>query len=153
MKVREAGRTYDAVIVGSPNVNPGYKLVDNPRYPQIAADYERTFRVLRSLPCDLFLGAHGSYFDMEAKYARMKTGAANVFVDPDGYRRYSADRERAFRAELATKLSPSGRMATETGRRHSSRLVTRAGNIGERSVLGCRRQRPATRSTWCQCPL
>ena len=58
MQVQESGRTYDVVIVGSPNVNEGYKLVKNAAYPEIAADYERTFRVLRSLPVDVFLGAH-----------------------------------------------------------------------------------------------
>ena len=101
LKVREAGKTYDVVIVGSPNVNPGYKLVDNAPYPQIAADYERTFRVLKSLPCDIFLGAHGSYFDLEAKYARLKQGVLTAFVDPEGYKKYVADREREFTAELA----------------------------------------------------
>ena len=55
MKVQEGGNAYDVVIVGSPNVNPGYKLADNARYPQIAADYEKTFRVpeiaaMRHLP-------------------------------------------------------------------------------------------------------
>ena len=89
------------MIVGSPNVNPGYKLVNNAAYPQIAADFERTFRVLKSLPCDVFLGAHGSYFDMEAKYARLKAGAPTAFVDPDGYKKYVAEREQAFRRELA----------------------------------------------------
>jgi metallo-beta-lactamase class B len=101
MKAADAGRTYEAVIVGSPNVNAGYVLVNNTKYPRIAADYEKTFQVLESLPCDLFLGAHGDYFGMEAKYARLKTGGANPFVDPDGYRRYVADREQAFRRELA----------------------------------------------------
>src|SRR5258706_15190063 len=37
----------NVVIIGSPNVNEGYKLVNNPDYPQIARDYERTFRVLK----------------------------------------------------------------------------------------------------------
>ena len=101
IKVQDAGKTYDAVIVGSPNVNPGYKLVNNQKYPQIAADYERTFTVLKSLHCDIFLGAHGSYFDMEAKYARMKPGAPNPFIDSAGYARYVTERERAFRTELA----------------------------------------------------
>src|SRR5205807_8634886 len=58
MKVQDAGKSYNVVIIGSPNVNPGYKLVNTAAYPQIAADYEKMFRVLRSLPCDLFLGAH-----------------------------------------------------------------------------------------------
>jgi len=101
MKVQESGKTYDVVIVGSPNVNPGYKLVDNAAYPEIAADYERGFRVLRSLHCDIFLGAHGSYYDLERKYARLKAAGANPFVDPDGYRKYVDDREQAFRRELA----------------------------------------------------
>jgi metallo-beta-lactamase class B len=101
MKVQEAGKIYDVVIIGSPNVNEGYKLVMNPSYPEIASDYERTFRVLNSLPVDIFLGAHGSYFDLQAKYARLKEGVVAPFVDREGYKRYVTDREQAFRTELA----------------------------------------------------
>ena len=100
LKVREAGKTYDVVIVGSPNVNPGYKLVNNARYPEIADDYARGFRVLKSLPCDVFLGAHGSYYDMEAKHAKLNAGGANPYLDPEGYKNYVAEREQAFLAEL-----------------------------------------------------
>lgn len=100
LKVRDAGKTYDVVIVGSPNVNPGYKLVNNARYPEMAADYERGFRVLKSLPCDVFLGAHGVYYDMEAKYSRLRAGAMNPYIDPEGYRNYVAEREQAFLSEL-----------------------------------------------------
>lgn len=100
MKVVDGGRTYNVVIVGSPNVNPGYKLVGNSQYPQIAADFERTFRTLNSLPCDIFLGAHGGYYGMEEKYTRMKAGEADAFVDPAGYKSYVAERELAFKAEL-----------------------------------------------------
>lgn len=91
---------YNVVIIGSPNVNAGYKLVNNLAYPQIAADYERMFRVLKGLPCDIFLGAHGNYFDLEAKYAQLKERGIAVFVDPDGYKKYVADKEQAFRTEL-----------------------------------------------------
>jgi metallo-beta-lactamase class B len=101
MTVEEGGKRYNVVIVGSPNVNPGYKLVGNAAYPRIADDYERGFRVLESLPCDIFLGAHGAYYDLEAKYARMKSGGVAAFVDPGGYTSFVTDRERAFRAELA----------------------------------------------------
>jgi metallo-beta-lactamase class B len=100
MKVRDGGKSYNVVIVGSPNVNEGYQLVDNTAYPQIASDYERGFRLLRALHCDVFLGAHGSYYGMEEKYARIKEGAANPFIDPDGYKKYVNEREQAFRAEL-----------------------------------------------------
>ena len=101
MKVREDNRSYNVVIVGSPNVNTGYKLVGNAAYPEIAQDYESTFRTLQSLPCDVFLGARGLYFGMEAKFARMKPGGVNPFVDPEGYKSYVAEREQAFRKELA----------------------------------------------------
>ena len=101
MKVKDGEKNRDVVIVGSPNVNPGYKLVGNSVYPRMAEDFERTFQVLKSLPCDYFLGAHGSYFDMETKYAQLKAGKTNAFIDPDGYKNYVADRERAFRRELA----------------------------------------------------
>lgn len=104
MKVTEGGKTYNVVIVGSPNLNPGYNLVNDKAYPQIAQDYEKTFRVLKSLPCDIFLGAHGSYYGMLAKYALLKQEGSKVFVDPQGYKAYVADRERAFRAELAKQL-------------------------------------------------
>jgi metallo-beta-lactamase class B len=101
MQVSDGGKTYKMVIVGSPNVNPGYKLVSNPSYPQIAEDYERMWRVLKSLPCDIFLGAHGGYFGLEEKYPRRKESGANPFVDPDGYKRLIAQKEEEFRAELA----------------------------------------------------
>jgi len=32
---------------------------------------------------------------------KVKKGGPNQFLDPDGYKGYIADRERAFRAELA----------------------------------------------------
>jgi metallo-beta-lactamase class B len=101
MKVQEAGKTYNVVIIGSPNVNPGYRLVNNSAYPQIAADYEKMFRVLKSLPCDIFLGAHGNYFDLETKYARLKEVGLAAFIDPEGYKKYVGDKEEAFKAELA----------------------------------------------------
>lgn len=108
MRVMEGGKAYDVVIVGSPNVNPGYRLVHNESYPQIAADYERMWRVLESLPCDIFLGAHGGYFGLEEKYPLLKDGRANPFVDPNGYKKFVAEKEQEFRAELA-KQERSGK--------------------------------------------
>jgi len=99
MQVREGGRTLNAVIIGSPNVNAGYLLVGNKDYPQIAQDYVKTFQVLKSLPCDLFLGAHGGYFGLKAKYEKMKASGTNTLIDPDGYKAYVAEREATFEKE------------------------------------------------------
>jgi metallo-beta-lactamase class B len=101
MQVADGGKTYNVVIVGSPNVNPGYNLVNNKNYPQIADDYVRMWAVLKSLPCDIFLGAHGGYFGLEEKYPLMKDGGANPFIDPSGYKKYVAEKEQEFDTELA----------------------------------------------------
>lgn len=101
MKVREGERTYDVVFVGSTSILPGVSLTKNPAYPEIAADYVKTFRVLRSLPCDIFLGSHASFFDGLGKAERLRQGAAeNPFVDPQGYREYVARNERQFEQQL-----------------------------------------------------
>ena len=101
LQVNVDGTMRHVVIIGGTAVNPGFKLFDNARYPQIAADYERAFKKLKSLPCDIPLGAHGVYFDMEAKYQRMIQGDRTAFIDPDGYRKYVAAAETSFLAELA----------------------------------------------------
>ncbi|HVW72166.1 MAG TPA: subclass B3 metallo-beta-lactamase [Rhizomicrobium sp.] len=107
MPVKDGGKTLNVVIVGSPNVNPGYVLVGNKKYPNIAQDYEKTFRVLKALPADVFLGAHGDYYGLDAKYPKLKPGAPNPFIDPTGYKAYIADREAAFRKELAKQQAGS----------------------------------------------
>jgi metallo-beta-lactamase class B len=108
MQVRDGARTLNVVIVGSPNVNPGYILVGNQDYPRIADDYVKTFAVLKSLPCDIFLGAHGGYFGLKAKYDKMKAGAANPFIDPDGYKAYVAERDETFRKEWERQKQKPG---------------------------------------------
>ncbi len=105
LKVREGGRKLNVVIVGSWNVNPGFRLVDKPKqpdsYPGIAEDYRHTFEVLKSLPCDIVLGAHGDYFDMVGKLERSKQSPHDlVWVDPEGYKKSVAEKQLAFEAEL-----------------------------------------------------
>jgi metallo-beta-lactamase class B len=109
MKVRDGDKSYDVVIVGSVNVNPGFILVGNKDYPQIADDYVRTFKVLKALPCDIFLGAHGNYYGMTAKYAKLEKGGANPFIDPTGYKAYLDEREKAFYANLSEQKQKAGK--------------------------------------------
>ena len=110
MQVQDGARTLNAVIVGSPNVNSGYILVGNKSYPRIAEDYVKTFAVLKSLPCDVFLGAHGGYFGLKAKYEKMKAGSKDAFVDPDGYKAFIAERDDAFRKEWERQKQSPGRV-------------------------------------------
>lgn len=105
MVAKEKGKSYHVVFVGSASVLPSYRLIDRPgspaTYPGIAADYEKTFRLLRALPCDVFLGAHGSFYNLTAKRAAMAAHPArNPFIDPAGYRVYIARAEKAYRTAL-----------------------------------------------------
>ena len=98
LKATDGDKKWNVVIIGSPNVNPGYQLLTNRDYPEIAADFAKTFRLLKSLPCDIFLGAHGNYYGMEEKVARLqKDPKTNPFVDPAGYQAYVENRYQAFR--------------------------------------------------------
>lgn len=51
------GETLDIAYVDSLTA-PGYRLLDNPRYPKIVEDYRATFETVRALPCDLLLTPH-----------------------------------------------------------------------------------------------
>ncbi len=102
MKVEEGGKRYDVVFHGGTTILPGVRLVDNPRYPGMVEDYERTFRVLKGLPCDVFLAPHGSQFGLGEKARRLSAGeGANPFIDPEGYRMFVVRGEEAFRRQLA----------------------------------------------------
>ncbi|HKP14067.1 MAG TPA: subclass B3 metallo-beta-lactamase [Blastocatellia bacterium] len=100
MEVKEGGKTYNVVFMGSTTA-PDYKLVNNAKYPNIVADYQRSFRVLESLPCDVFLSAHGSFFNLIEKMARLEKGATkNPFVDPKGYREFLENSKENFYKKL-----------------------------------------------------
>jgi metallo-beta-lactamase class B len=84
-----AGRFRNVVIVGGWRALSQYRLFDTPghpaAYPGIKEDFYKTFATLRALPCDIFLGAHGIYFDLLPKVKRMQTEAEAAFIDPKGY--------------------------------------------------------------------
>lgn len=111
--VRNGARKLNVVFVGSATVLPQYKLIDRPgapaTYPGIEQDYEKTFRVLKSLPCDVFLAAHGSMYSLVDKRKVMdaKTSAQNAFVDPWGYQAYILGAEGVFLKELQKEKIPT----------------------------------------------
>jgi metallo-beta-lactamase class B len=102
MAVEEGGKRFDVVFYGGTTILPGVRLVNNPKYPAIADDFEKTFRRLKSLPCDVFLAPHGSMFGLREKAQRRAAGQTpNPFIDPEGYRGYISQSEGAFRRKLA----------------------------------------------------
>src|SRR3984885_11065550 len=95
------------VIVGGTGFWSEYHFVATPghpaSYPGIVQDFEHTFSVLRPLPCDVFLGAHGGYFDMLTKLKRYPQDGPHVFIDPEGYREFVANAQETFEKALSTQ--------------------------------------------------
>jgi len=100
-KVEESGKSYNVLIVCSVGFNAGYVLVGNKDYPSIADDYARSFKLLRTLPVDVFLGAHGDFYNLRTKYMKLQQGGENPFIDPAAFSAYLDEKEKAFTAELA----------------------------------------------------
>ena len=151
-RVEDGGRKYDVVVIGSPNVNPGFQLVDNKEYPEIADDFAKTFKVLKGLPCDVFLGAHGGYYGMVERYDLLKKGQADAFVNPEGYKEYVAQKERAFRKTLAAQQGRSVPGSAEQGTPPAVATISDRieKSIAAKEIAGASPwwRRPTGSSTW-----
>jgi metallo-beta-lactamase class B len=95
--VEEGGQRYNVVFFGSTTVLA--KLVNNSKYPEIARDYAATFRKLKTLPCDVFLAPHASFFGLEEKAHGVGAGA-NPFVDPKAFQEFVKKAEESFLKQL-----------------------------------------------------
>ncbi len=113
LPVQDKGKTYQVVFYCSTSV-PGYPLLNNRLYPTIVSDYQHSFRVLRSLPCDVFLTNHTGFFHMDEKLAARKPGAPNPFVRPGELAAYVDQSRRDFEQELAKQTAA----AQQTNVRH-----------------------------------
>jgi metallo-beta-lactamase class B len=93
------------VIVGGTGFWSEYHFVATPghpvSYPGIVQDFQHTFSLLLALPCDVFLGAHGGYFDMLTKLKRYPQDGPRVFIDPDGYKAFVVDAQETFEKALS----------------------------------------------------
>jgi metallo-beta-lactamase class B len=99
MPVTAEGKTYRVVFYCSTSVVD--KLKGNRGYPRIVDDYRRSFDILAKLPCDVFLGAHPSFFHMDEKRAKLAAGGPNPFIDPGEMHAYVEKSRQDFERELA----------------------------------------------------
>ena len=100
-QLKEKDRTYSVAFVGS-TTSPGYKFYGNEKYPNIIADFEYTFALMKKLKPDIFLASHGSFFDLLGKADKIRvTRDPNPFIDPESYKTFVADTEKAFKEKLA----------------------------------------------------
>src|SRR5262249_16615819 len=91
MKTQEGGKTYDVVMhcsLRSPTMLT----------PAIVDEFNRSFMLVRSLPCDVQLGDHPAQYNMQAKHAKLKANEHNPFVDSAGCQTETDIEEAMFRA-------------------------------------------------------
>ena len=108
-----AGTLRSIVIVGGTGFWSEYHFIVTPNhpvsYPGIVQDFQHTFAKLRALPCDVFLGAHGGYFDMLTKLEHYPQDGPRVFIDPAGYRNFVADAQKTFEQALTKQQAAAVR--------------------------------------------
>ena len=75
MKTQDAGKELNVVFACS------YRAPATVT-PEVEGEFNRTFKVIRSFPCDVPLGDHPSQYNMAAKHAQLRPGAPNPFIDP-----------------------------------------------------------------------
>ena len=113
MQVTDQGNTYDVVFMGglgTPNDENEPGLLNNELYPNIVSDFEKSFRTLRSLPCDVFMTYRAISIDLDGKLARKNRGGnqASPFVDPESCVAYIDLYENRFLTQLAAEQRAAG---------------------------------------------
>jgi metallo-beta-lactamase class B len=98
------GKPYVVVFPDGAGFNPGYRLAKDPIYPGIAEDYRRTHHFLEMLKPDIWLAQHNEYYDFEGKRDRAKNEGMKAWIDPEGYRRFIAEKKRAFEDQVDLEL-------------------------------------------------
>jgi metallo-beta-lactamase class B len=77
MKASEGGKSYDVVFFSS--LRAGGVIT-----PVVAASFDRSFALVRTLSCDVPLGDHPAEYRMQEKYAKLTPGGPNPFIDKAG---------------------------------------------------------------------
>ena len=98
------GKAYVVAFPDGAGFNPGYRLAKDPSYPGIADDYRNTHHFLEMLKPDIWLAQHNEYYDLEGKQKRAKTEGVKAWIDPEGYRRFIAEKKRDFEEEVDEEL-------------------------------------------------
>ena len=82
--VRDGDRVLNVVSVCDPGV------LATSRYPEQTADRERSLRLLRSLPADIWVTNHARAWGRYRKFVASATAKSPVdaFIDPEGYRAF-----------------------------------------------------------------
>jgi metallo-beta-lactamase class B len=92
--VFDHGKTYNVVFacsLRSPSVIT----------PEVKAEFDHSFSVVRTFPCDIMLGDHPGEWGMIEKYGKLVAGGPNPFIDAETCHKEIDIEEAMFHAILA----------------------------------------------------
>lgn len=95
----EGTRCVHMVDVGSLSA-PDYRLIGNPKYPDIVKDFEYSFTMVAALPCDIALAPHPGMVAFWERVAKRNQGDADALIDPTLCRAYADDARESFEEKL-----------------------------------------------------
>jgi metallo-beta-lactamase class B len=96
----EGKRCLQLVDIGSLSA-PNYQLIGNSKYPGIVKDYEHSFELVATMPCDIALAPHPEIVNFWKRVARREQGDADALLDRAGCRAYAKAARESFEAKLA----------------------------------------------------
>lgn len=94
MKATEDGKAYDVVFFSS--LRSPAKIT-----PAVEAEFNRSFKVVPTIACDVPLGDHPAQFGMLEKYPKIKAGEPNPYIDKHGCKLEAQIEEEMYHAVMA----------------------------------------------------
>ena len=95
---QEGGRTYNVVF--SCSLRAPATLT-----PAVVAEMTRSFKLVRTLPCDVQVGDHPAQYNMHEKHARLRSGGPNPFIDPANCNLEADIQEAMYKAMVAQQTA------------------------------------------------
>jgi metallo-beta-lactamase class B len=108
MKAMEGGKAYDVCILGGQGVTAGQNVFNASGLTATGEEFTRSFKLLRSLHCDVVLGSHNAMFSLLEKYPKVGKGP-NPYIDTAGYFEELDARERVFNLRVAEQKRAAGK--------------------------------------------
>jgi metallo-beta-lactamase class B len=106
----EGAKCYDFVYADSlsPISSPGFRFAESRKYPNVLADFEKSFTFLESAPCDILLTPHPELSDLWGRMAAREKGTTpDPLVDSDACRQLAEHAREKLRERLAGENKPS----------------------------------------------
>ncbi len=101
--VNENGRDYRVAILNMGSINAGKRLLDEPTYEGVAADFAYTYATQKTMPVDIWVASHAAQYGLHDKYTPGQAYSPDTFVDPEGLVRAVEALEKTFLDQLANE--------------------------------------------------